>query len=104
MSECKICKGNGRPGVQITFSDKIRSQYSQKMIPLETDGSTFHRHYEPTTTNESNPTAAAAKAISPTNEVVPKIESLNQINFAEILSETLQDYIRLKRQEVGKCV
>jgi hypothetical protein len=58
--------------------------------------------FSSTTTNDSNPTPTAAKAISPTNEVVPKIESLNQINFAEILSETLQDYIRLKRQEVGK--
>jgi hypothetical protein len=84
MSECKICKGNGKPGVQITWSDKIRSQYSQKMIPLETDGSTFHKHYEPTKTNESNPTPAVARAIIPTNEVaVPKTESLNQINFGD---------------------
>jgi hypothetical protein len=44
MSTCKICAKNGKPNVEISFSDKIRSQYSQKMIPLETDGSTFHKH------------------------------------------------------------
>jgi hypothetical protein len=72
------------------------------MIPLETDASTYHRQYDPVTTNNCNPTPAAAKTISRTNEVVPKIELLNQINFAEILSKILQDYIRLKLQEVGK--
>jgi hypothetical protein len=49
----------------------------------------------------SNPTTAVVKTISPTNTTIPKIESLNQINFAEIIAEILQDYLRLKRQEVG---
>jgi hypothetical protein len=69
MSECRICRGNGKAGVQITFSDKIRSQYSQKMIPLEIDGSTYHRHYEPTNTTTSeavSPSPAVTKTITPT--------------------------------------
>jgi len=54
MSTCKICAKNGKPNVEICFSDKIRSQYSQKMIPLETDGSTFHKHYELAKTANGN--------------------------------------------------
>jgi hypothetical protein len=98
MSECKVCKGNGKPGVQITFSDKIRSQYSQKMIPLETDGSTFHKHYEPTATiqNESNPIPAAAKTITPTETGSTVVVDLNNLNVIKVIAAALQEYITMK--------
>jgi hypothetical protein len=99
MSECKICKGNGKSGVQITFSDKIRSQYSQKMIPLETDGSTYHKHYEPTKTaavpepnDYPNPITATAKVVE------PKLD-LNNLNVIKVLVAALQEYITIKDEQ-----
>jgi hypothetical protein len=65
MSTCKICAANGYPNIEITWSEKIKSSKTGRLIPLETDNTTFHKHYEPTaTTNES----AAAKTISSTKE------------------------------------
>jgi hypothetical protein len=96
MSECKICKGNGKAGVQITFSDKIRSQYSQRMIPLETDGSTFHKHYEPTKTiPEPNnyPNPITEQAATKTTET--KID-LNNLNVIKAIAAALQEYIAIK--------
>jgi hypothetical protein len=113
MSEYKICKGNGKAGVQITFSDKVRSQYSQKMIPLETDGSTFHKHYEPTatTTNQSNPTPAAAKTITPTEQhktpedfvrCIPSPPIENNLNVIKVLHAALSEYIAMKEAGLEK--
>jgi hypothetical protein len=102
MSECKICKGNGKSGVQITFSDKIRSQYSQKMIPLETDGSTFHKHYEPTKTipepndypNPITPTNSSSQTQTD-KQSLPKLD-LNNLAVIKIIAAALQEYIAIK--------
>jgi hypothetical protein len=116
MSECKICRGNGKAGVQITFSDKIRSQYSQKMIPLETDVSTFHKHYEPTsfppngngnhnnsiTEQAQNGKTNFAERVEKEDTAPKTIPKVDRINFAEILCEVLKDYVRLKRNEIGE--
>jgi hypothetical protein len=101
MSECKICKGNGKAGVQITFSDKIRSQYSQKMIPLESDGSTYHRHYEPTKTIPENSypnpiTATVALKTDAASENIAKQLDLNNLNVIKVIAAALQEYIAIK--------
>ena len=90
MSECKICAKNGKAGIQIVFSDKIRSQYSQKMIPLETDGSTYHRHYEPIAiANKSpNPTPANSNTITESNAWPKDVRSITSDNKQE--DETIE--------------
>jgi ribosomal protein RSM22 (predicted rRNA methylase) len=116
MSTCKICAKNGKPNLEISFSDKVRSQYSRKMIPLETDGSTFHKHYGSTSLplngngNHNNSITEQAqkdetsfaekvKKEDTVDKTIPKVDSLN---FAEILCEVLKDYVRLKRNEIGE--
>ena|SRR6476620_11781331 len=99
MSICKICEKNGYPGITIAWDNNIKTKEG-RYVPLESDKVTPHKHYEPNG-NGSSPACAVVKTISPTNATVPKIESLNQINFAEVLSEILVDYIKLKRQETG---
>jgi hypothetical protein len=42
MSICKICAANGKEGFQITLSEKVKCAQTGKLIPLETDGSTFY--------------------------------------------------------------
>jgi hypothetical protein len=101
MSICKICEKNGYPGITIAWNNNIKTKEG-RYVPLENDKITPHKHYEPNGNGgSSNPTDAVVKTISPTTTTVPKIESLDQINFAEIIAEILQDYLRLKRQEVG---
>jgi hypothetical protein len=99
MSICKICEKNGYPGITIAWDNNIKTKEG-RYIALEPDKVTPHKHYEPNGKG-SSPTSAVVKTISPPNATVPKIESLSQINFAEVLSKVLVDYIRLKRQEVG---
>ena len=64
------------------------------MIPLETDGSTFHKHYEPTglppnsNGNRNNSIIEQPQQEDSAPKTIPKVDSLN---FAEILCEVLKD-------------
>jgi hypothetical protein len=99
MSICKICAANGKEGVQITWSEKVKSAQTGKLIPLETDGSTFHNHYEPTNGN-ANPTtvkteanAAAAKRVRSITD--PKLD-LDNLKVIKMIAAALQEYIAIK--------
>jgi hypothetical protein len=98
MSTCKICAANGKPGVEITWSEKIKSAQTGKLIPLEKDNSTFHRHYEPTatiTTNESPATktenAAAAKWVRSITD-----SKLDNLAVVKAIAAALNEYIQIK--------
>jgi hypothetical protein len=96
ISRCKFCEVEPQP--EIMWDPTYLNPRTKKLAPLNPDG-TAHQHIRK---SDSTTTPATVKAITPINEAVPKkIESLNQINFAEVLSEILVDYIKLKRQEVG---
>jgi hypothetical protein len=75
MSECRICKDNGKPGVIIKWDDNVKNQKTGKLIPLEADGSTHHKHYSDDTT-------------STTKAIVAKPDTLL---FAEQLMDVLAD-------------
>jgi hypothetical protein len=91
MSECRICKDNGKPGVIIKWDDNVKNQKTGKLIPLEADGSTYHKHYD---ASPSDDTTSTSKAI------VAKPDTLL---FAESLLEIITDYIRLKTKEQGEA-
>jgi hypothetical protein len=97
MSICKICAANGKEGVQITWSEKVKSAHTGKLIPLETDGSTFHKHYEPTNGSSENPTpvktdnAAAAKWVRSITD-----SKLDNLAVIKIITAALQEYIAIK--------
>jgi len=92
MSTCKICAANGYPNIEITWSEKIKSSKTGRLIPLETDNTTFHKHYEPTatTTNEST----AAKTISSTKEDVA-LEALT-LEFRTLVKH-MSEYLKAHR-------
>jgi hypothetical protein len=99
MSICKICAANGKEGVQITWSEKVKSAHTGKLIPLETDGSTFHKHYEPTatttTTNESpatkTETNAGAKWVRSITD-----SKLDNLAVVKAIAAALNEYIAIK--------
>jgi hypothetical protein len=98
MSTCKICAANGKPGIEITWSEKIKSAHTGKLIPLETDGSTFHKHYEPTNGNGSSAPTPAFKTISSTQ--IQRIDPKVDLNIIKVIAAALQEYITIK--EAGK--
>jgi hypothetical protein len=77
------------------------------MIPLETDGSTFHKHYEPTSLppngncsisnkmlqNSSN--TAVAKVITPTQHEDDALESLT-LEFKTLLKH-VSEYLKAQK-------
>jgi hypothetical protein len=97
MSICKICAANGKEGVQITWSEKVKSAHTGKLIPLETDGSTFHKHYEPTatTTNES-PTATKTETNAPKWVRSITDSKLDNLAVVKAIAAALNEYIEIK--------
>jgi hypothetical protein len=93
MSTCKICSTNGFPNVTITWKND-----SGKYTPLALDG-TLHKHIQPNGSNNNN--NGHDNPVVTKKPEVKTIPNFDSLNFAEILAEVLQDYVRLKKQEIG---
>jgi hypothetical protein len=93
MSICKICAANGYPNIEITWSEKIKSSKTGRLIPLETDNATFHKHYEPTTTtNES----AIAKTTTTERQVEDAALEALTLEFKSLLKH-ISEYLKANK-------
>jgi hypothetical protein len=87
MSEYRICRDHGYPGIMISWDNNVRSK-SGRYVPLEKDRIMPHKHYEstkpiPTPNDYPNSTLAAAKTITETNTGVNWVRSINSDNKQE---------------------
>jgi hypothetical protein len=65
------------------------------MIPLETDGSTYHKHYEPTKTAIPEPNDYPNPIVATPKAAEPKLD-LNNLNVIKVIAAALQEYIAIK--------
>jgi hypothetical protein len=45
LSECKICRDHGYPGIMIAWDNNVKSK-SGRYVPLELDKATPHKHFD----------------------------------------------------------
>jgi hypothetical protein len=84
MSECRICKNNGYPGVSIAWKNE-----NGRFLPLELDKSTPHKHFQ------ANGNGNGKSTPIPTVVANPKVD-LNNLNVIKVLAAALSEYIALK--------
>jgi hypothetical protein len=75
MSECKICRDHGYPGIMIAWDNNVKTK-TGKFVPLEQDKITPHKHYEPNGNGNGSNTTKQQEPLNSNNYTT--LESLTE--------------------------